>query len=313
LWSFPLVPPQASTLAGRVDQLLVAWLVLAGGVSLAVVALVVGFGIRYRRNSSAKRERRVAPVRAIEYTWTLVPLGLFIAMFGWAAWLFYQQYNPPPRALTIYAVGKMWMWKLQQPGGQRELNQLHVPAGQPVKVVLTSEDAIHSFYVPAFRIKQDAFPGRYTALWFQATIPGRYHLYCAEYCGFDHARMAGTVTVMAPADYQAWLAGGRGEPSLAARGQALFTRFGCAGCHGSASVVRAPDLTGIYGRPQPLQGGQFVTADETYLQDSILFPHKQIVAGYADKMPSFRGQIGQDDMVALIAYLKSLSDERNPL
>lgn len=304
-------PPQASTMAPKVDLLTTVWVVIAGAVSLGVFLLIVVFGVRYHRNSTASRERRATPVHAIEYAWTLIPFGIFVGMFFWAAWLYYEDYNPPPNAMTVYAVGKMWMWKLQQPNGQREINELHVPVGQPVKVLLTSEDVIHSFYVPAFRVKQDAFPSRYTALWFQATQPGRFHLYCNEYCGLDHARMEGWVEAMDPAAYQAWLAQHPAGQTLAQQGQALFTRLGCAGCHmAPGSTVHAPDLRGVYGRQVPLKGGQFVTADETYLQDSILFPRKQIVAGYPDKMPSFRGQITQEELVALVAYLKSLADER---
>lgn len=310
LWSFPLFPDEASTLAPKVDRLLTAWLVIAGAVTLVVVLLVLVFGIRYHRNSGAGRARRATPVRAIEYAWTLIPMALFTGMFGWGSWLYFAEYNPPVGAMTVYAVGKMWMWKIQQPGGQREINQLHVPVGQPVKLILTSEDAIHSFFVPAFRIKQDAIPGRYTATWFEATKPGTYRLFCAEYCGLDHSRMVGSVVAMAPADYQAWLAAGAPEQSLAQRGKALFTRLGCAGCHAAGSTVHAPSLAGVYGRQVPLAGGRFVTADETYLHDSVIFPSKQVVAGYPDKMPSFRGQIGEDDLVALIAYLKAIADER---
>jgi cytochrome c oxidase subunit 2 len=307
---FPLFPVEASTLAPRVDLLYLAWIVLGGATSLLVAALVVGFGIRYRRGSTAPRKAREMPVTAIEFAWTLGPMALFMGMFVWAALLYYQAYNPPADAMTVYAVGKMWMWKLQDADGRREIDELHVPVGRAVKVLLTSEDVIHSFYVPAFRVKQDAFPGRYTATWFEASRPGRYHLFCAEYCGLDHARMLGDVVALAPADYARWQASRPEGAGLAQRGEKLFSRYGCAGCHVGTSSVRAPKLDGVFGAPVPLQTGTFVTADETYLHDSIVWPEKQVVAGYAPKMPSFRGVIGEEDLAAIVAYIQSLGDER---
>jgi cytochrome c oxidase subunit 2 len=211
--------------------------------------------------------------------------------------------TPPADALTIYVVGKQWMWKVQHPEGPRELDELHVPVGKPIRLVLASQDVIHDFFVPAFRMKQDVVPGRYRTEWFQATKVGEYRLFCSEYCGTSHARMTGRVVVMAPADYQRWLARGNAT-DLASQGAALFRRNGCSGCHGPGASVHAPPLDGIYGKPQPLQGGGFAVADEAYLRDAILLPTKHVVAGYEPIMPSFQGQLSEEEVFALVAYLK---------
>lgn len=306
LWSFPLLPESASTAASRLDPLFWTWVILGGGVSLAVFGVMIFFLVYY--HASADRDRTFherPPTRAIEWTWTLVPMAIFIGMFGWAAWLYYQDYNPPADALTIYVVGKQWMWKVQHPEGPREIDELHVPVGRPVRLVLASEDVIHDFYVPAFRMKQDVVPGRFSTEWFQATKVGEYHLFCSEFCGTSHALMAGRVVVMPPEDYARWLEAARPQQSLAARGEAVFRRAGCSGCHGPAAAVHAPKLDGIFARPQPLEGGGFAIADEAYLRDAILLPKKQIVAGYKPIMPSFQGQLTEDELIELVAYIRS--------
>jgi cytochrome c oxidase subunit 2 len=233
-------------------------------------------------------------------------------MFAWGTEVFFHMVQPPGNAYTVYVVGKQWMWHLQHPQGRREINELHVPVGRPVKLRMTSQDVIHSFYIPAFRMKQDVLPGRYTEAWFEATKPGRYHLLCAEYCGTNHSTMGGWIEVLEPADYERWLSAGAGGPSLAEQGKELFVRNHCAGCHGPNQAVQAPRLEGIYGKPVPILDGEsvrFVIADDRYIRDSILLPKSQVVAGYQPLMPSFQGQISEADLNKIIAYIKSLADE----
>lgn len=300
-------PPEASSYAGRVDLLFDVMLALSGVVAIGVFVVMAWFCVKYRRGSDADRSGRPPRSLVVELSWMLIPFGLFLGIFVWSVHLFAHMHTPPRDAAPVYVVAKQWMWKVQHPGGQREIDALHVPLGRPVRLVMTSQDVIHSFYVPAFRVKQDLVPGRYTDLWFTATRAGRYPLLCAEYCGTDHARMRGTVTVMRPAAYARWLAAHAGE-GMAARGARLFRRFGCSGCHGDSASVHAPDLAGLYGRPVPLADGRIVTADDRYIHDSIMQPDKQVAAGYRPIMPSFEGQVGEDDVLALIAYIKSQAD-----
>jgi cytochrome c oxidase subunit II len=210
--------------------------------------------------------------------------------------------------MDVYVIGKQWMWKLEHAGGQREIDELHVPAGRPVRLVMTSQDVIHDFFMPVFRIKQDVLPGRYTILWFTATKPGDYHLFCSQYCGTDHSRMIGHVVVMAPAAFAAWLARGNGAQTMAARGAARFRQYGCSGCHGANASVHAPKLEGLFGKPVQLEGGGSVIADERYVHDSVMLPKKEITAGYAPIMPSFQGQIAEEDLLDIVEYIKSLRD-----
>jgi cytochrome c oxidase subunit 2 len=209
----------------------------------------------------------------------------------------------------VFVVAKQWMWRLQHPDGRREINELHVARGRAVKLIMTSEDVIHSFFVPAFRVKQDVLPGRYTTLWFTATKDGEFHLFCAEYCGTDHARMGGRIVVLEPAEYARWLNAATPARSMAERGAQLFRQLGCSGCHAAAATVAAPKLEGLYGKPVPLEGGGTVIADERYLRDSILLPRKEVVAGYAPIMPSFAGAVSEDQLLDLIAYIKSLANQ----
>jgi cytochrome c oxidase subunit 2 len=300
---------QASSYAPQVDRIMVAILGLSAFILLVVLALVIGFSVRYRNGSRAYRGPLPAGLsREFEIGWTSASLFLGLFLFWLASSSQLSQLIPPEHALEIHVVAKQWMWKTQHPSGAREINSLHAPAGVPVKLIMTSQDAIHSFYVPAFRMKQDVLPGRYTQIWFKATKPGTYHLFCAEYCGLDHARMTGTVVVLPPAAYARWTSAQPQGDDLAHQGAALFQSLGCAGCHVRSAAVRAPDLAGLYGRRAPLQGGGFRRADEAYLRDSILQPRKDVVAGYEPIMPSFQGVISEDDLVPLIAYLKSLRD-----
>lgn len=313
-----LWPPSASTSAEWVDTL---FFVLLGGsvlVTLVVAVLIALFCWRYRAGAQVRRGPGLTTRGAhrLEFGVAAAITVGFLAVFVWSATLYLQLYRPPPGdALIINVVGKQWMWKLQHPDGSREINTLHVPAHRKVRLRITSADVIHSFYVPAFRLKRDAVPGLYTNMWFETTKPGRYHLYCAEYCGTQHSHMRGQVVVMAPADYQAWLEKTGFDKSPAAVGQALFQAHGCSGCHRGDSVARAPSLAGIYGRPVPLAGGGTIIADEAYLRDSILLPTKHVVAGYAPVMPSFAGQISEAEILQIIAYIKSLDPgdwERGP-
>jgi cytochrome c oxidase subunit 2 len=312
--------PAASTHAGETDHLLWALLLL----SLAVLALVFGLMLRYivkyRASSALDRGTIAKKTWTFETAWTAGTLAIFFGLFVWGADLYVRLFQPPRDALKIYVVAKQWMWKIEHEGGQHEINALHVPQGRPIELVMTSEDVIHDFSVPAFRIKHDVLPGRYETLWFTATTPGTYHLFCTQFCGLDHSKMVGEIVVLPPAHFGAWLAANQGAGTLATEGKVLYMRYGCSGCHGgngadgneSESSVRAPSLKGLFGSPVPLSNGMVVVADERYLHDSILLPDQQVVAGYEPIMPSFAGQLGEDDLVKLIAYLKSLAPERAP-
>ena len=311
MWDFPLHPPADSSLATRVDHLFYAWLALAGIVTVAVFFLIVYFSVKYRHGSRANRDM---PSRGtlrheshrIEIAWIATPLILFLGMGFWAAGIYYVHAAPPSDATEVYAVGKQWMWKLEHTGGQREIDELHVPAGRPIKLVMTSQDVIHSFFMPVFRIKQDVLPGRYTILWFTADKPGDYHVFCAQYCGTDHARMIGHVVVMQPAAFERWLTSGNASQSMAAEGAARFRQYGCSGCHGASASVHAPKLEGLFGRRVQLSDGSSVVADERYIHDSVMLPRKDVVAGYEPIMPSFQGEITEEDLLEIVEYIKSL-------
>lgn len=313
MWDFPLHPPADSSLATRVDVLFYAVLALTGLVTLVIAVVIVYFATKYRHGSPADRRMETGAAlrkrrHRIEIAWIVTPLLLFLGMFAWAADLYYTHAAPPAKATEVYVVGKQWMWKLEHAGGQREIDELHVPAGRPVKLIMTSQDVIHSFFMPVFRIKQDVLPGRYTMLWFTATRPGDYHLFCSQYCGTDHAHMIGHVVVMEPAAFERWLASGNGSPSMAQAGAALFRRYGCSGCHGASASVHAPKLEGLFGHRVQLSDGSSVVADERYLHDSVMLPRKDIVAGYEPIMPSFQGQIAEDDLLDIVEYIKSLAN-----
>ena len=308
---FPLFPEAASTLANSVDTLFFVWLAIAGLVSLVVAALIVWFAVKYRRGSKANRQMKSGALEereehGLELAWILLPLVIFLSMFIWAAKLYYVHAAAPPDAMEIYVVGKQWMWKLQHSDGRREINELHVPVGRAVKLVMISEDVIHDFSVPVFRIKQDVLPGRYTSLWFAATKAGDYRLFCSQYCGTDHARMIGHVVAMEPAAFQRWLTAGNEQPGLVEQGATLFRKYGCSGCHGANTSVQAPRLDALYGAQVELADGSSVIADERYIYDSVMLPDKEIVAGYPAIMPSYQGQIGEEDLIAIVKYIKSL-------
>ncbi len=306
---FPFWPDTASAYASKVDFLFISLLVIALLTSGLVFFLLIFFANKYRHGSNADRSGATKKTWRFEVSWTAATLAIFVGLAVWGGALYVHVYNPPADALQIFVVGKQWMWKAQHPGGQREINELHVPAGQDVRLVLASQDVIHSFFVPALRIKQDVVPGRYETLWFRADKVGRYHLFCAEYCGTDHAHMGGWLTVMNPRDFATWLQQQGGQETLAAQGKDLFRRYGCSGCHESGGTVRAPHLEGLFGSPVPLSDGSLVVADERYIRDSILDPKAQVAAGYAPVMPTFSGQVGEDDLAKLVAYIESIGPQ----
>ncbi len=293
-------------MAGNVDALFVFLVLLSTLVSVAIFTMILIFAVRFRKRRGVPAEQ-IEGSTPLELTWSIVPLGIFMVIFLWGAIIYFQERTPPQGATEVYVVAKQWMWKLQHQEGQREINELHIPVGQDVKMIMTSQDVIHSFYVPAFRIKQDVLPGRYTTAWFHATKPGTYHLFCAEYCGTQHSGMIGQVVVMEPAQYESWLSGGGASGSLADNGQALFQQLGCSTCHRSDTQGRGPNLVGVYGKPVQLEDGRTVMADENYVRESILSPAAKIVAGFKPIMPTFQGIVSEDQVNALVAYIKSLS------
>ncbi|HEV2210342.1 MAG TPA: cytochrome c oxidase subunit II [Verrucomicrobiae bacterium] len=307
--TFPILPEQASKVAEQTDNLYWGLLCISAAVCLIVFVPMACFLFKYRNGKPADRTPLHLPELKIELTWTLVPLLIFMCFYVWGAQNYFQVERPPPNALNIDVVGKQWMWKVQHPEGNREIDELHVPLGRMVKLTMTSEDVIHDLYLPAFRIKQDVVPGRYTTEWFKAAKLGSYHLFCSEYCGTSHSLMVGHVIVLTPAEYQAWLTKGQPGSTLAQSGENLFRELGCSGCHVGKSVVRAPPLEGLFGKPVPLSDREVVTADEGYLRDSILYPAKQIVAGYTNDMPSFRGKVSEEELLQIIAYIKSLGSQ----
>ncbi len=302
-----LVPDSASTFSWQVDALFFYLSGVTLFFSLLISSVLIFFVIRYRRRSPYEIPRPVAGSHKLETLWTVIPFVIAMTMFGWGAKVYFEQYKPPANAIEVYVVGKQWMWKLQHATGQREINELHVPVGRKIKLIMTSEDVIHDFFVPAFRTKTDVVPGRYTTLWFEATTPGRYHLFCAEYCGMNHSGMTGTVVVMEPREFDNWLSGNTGGATPAAAGQQLYQTLGCASCHGaSGEGGRGPTLAGAFGRETPLQTGETVRADEAYIRESILNPQAKLVVGFGPIMPTFQGQISEDQLVQLIAYIKSM-------
>lgn len=300
------LPIAASENASKVDTIFMALMVLSVIIVLLVLALVVGFAIRYRQGHDANRKELPSVLsRELEIGWTAATLFLALFLFWWAGSSQLTHFSPPKDAVEIHILAKQWMWKAKHASGAREIDTLHVPVGVPVKLIMTSEDVIHSFFVPAFRLKRDVVPGRYNETWFRATRIGTYHLFCAEYCGTDHSRMLGEVVVMSRGDFARWLAAQPQGDDLAGEGGKLFETLGCSGCHGPSGLVRAPDLAGLYGHDVPLSDGSLVKADEAYLRDSILTPRKQVVAGYDPVMPSFAGRITEEQLVPLIAFLKA--------
>jgi len=302
----PLFPEQASTIAPDVDHLLYFLLAVTVFFTLLIFGAIFYFAIRYRRRSEQELPHVVHGGMALEIVWSVIPFGLTMVMFSWGASIFFRESRPPENSLQIYVVGKQWMWKVQHMEGRREINELHVPMGRPVKLTMTSEDVIHSFFVPAFRIKSDVVPGRYSTMWFQPTAPGKYHLFCAEYCGTKHSGMIGWIYVMEPQDYQNWLSGGSSMGTLAENGAKLFNELACANCHKQDGSGRCPPLMGLFGTNIPLAGGGTVKMDESYIRESILQPSAKVAAGYQPIMPTFQGLVTEEGVLQLVEYIKSI-------
>jgi cytochrome c oxidase subunit 2 len=299
-------PQVASHYASQVDVLAATFAVLVIVLSAPVFVLMLVFALRYRRGRPANRKGRAGGNIWLEASWTLIPFFLIIFFFTWSASLFFQLHRPPADAQVIQVVAKQWMWKFQHPEGAREINDLHVPAGVPIRLQMISQDVIHSLYLPVLRIKQDVLPDRYTSLWFTADRPGVYPLRCAEFCGTDHSEMGGRLIAMRPEDYARWLTQADNDSDLAALGAALFRRLGCSGCHAAGSAVHAPPLAGLYGSVVPLADGRIVRADDQYVHDSIMLPNRDVAAGYRPIMPTFGNIIDEDQVLALEAYIRSL-------
>ena len=307
---FSIFPSRASATAGEVDALYTFLLAVGISMTMVIFLSVFFFAVRYRRRSpSDPLPKAIHGSIPLEIAWSVIPLLLMMVMFAWGTKLYFQNYTPPHRdTIDIYVTGKQWMWKVQHSAGRREMNELHVPTGRSIKLILASEDVIHSFYVPALRLKHDVVPGSYQTFWFEATRPGRYHIFCAEYCGTGHSDMGGWLTVMTPREYENWLAGGAAAASMAEQGANLFQQYGCITCHLTDQAGRCPTLRNVFGRPVVLDDGRTVLADEAYIRESILNPNAKIVKGYKrDVMPVFAGQIGEEGLLQLIAYIKSLS------
>ncbi|HEX2251799.1 MAG TPA: cytochrome c oxidase subunit II [Thermoanaerobaculia bacterium] len=316
MWpDFPLFPDAASSLARDIDLLFFAWLAVSLFFTVLIAVVIVVFFIHFRRRYQGQigdtREPRTLP---LEVTWSVIPLIIALTLFTWGAIVFFDIRTPPADAVEYWVTGKQWMWKVQHPSGVREINTLHVPVGQTVKLTMTSEDVIHDFYIPAFRVKQDVLPGRYTSLWFQPTRVGTYHLFCAEYCGAEHSLMGGSIVVLTPEDYERWLATGTAGPSMQASGAELFGQLACDTCHrvegawapDAGMPARAPALEGLFGQQVALASGRTVVADENYIRESILNPQAKIVAGWQPIMPTFKGQITEEQLNALVAYVREM-------
>jgi len=296
---------RASDHAVAVDYFFLALTVLAVLIAALVFSLLVVFCVRYRAGSPHSGGRR--PGLELEITWIAATLFLFLFIFWWATGSELLALRAPPSALDIHVVAKQWMWKVQQPNGIREIDEIHAPIDTPVRLIMTSQDVIHSMFLPALRIKQDVLPDRYTYLWFTATKAGIYHLLCTQFCGTQHSRMTGRLVLMTPQDYARWSATQQPAVSLSSEGEGLFRSLGCSGCHGVNSSVHAPDLAGLYGRAVHLSDGRTVTADDAYIRDSILLPKRDVAAGYQPLMPSYAGQLSEDQIIRLTAYIKSLA------
>ncbi len=311
---FPLWPTAASTISDRVDALYIFLIAVTGLVTLLVLVLILVFVFKYRHSKHPVAEQVVGSV-PLELAWSLIPLAIFMLFFGWGARLYVEEATPPKNSLEIYVIAKQWMWKLQHQTGQREINTLHVPVNRDVRLTMISQDVIHSFWVPEFRIKADVLPGRYTTIWFHANKTGTFHLNCAEYCGTLHSGMIGKVIVMDPDKYNQWLSGGGEMGSFAETGQKLFQSLGCTNCHRFDTQGRGPNLVGVYGKPVLLTDGSSVMADDAYIRESIVNPGAKIVAGFRPVMPSFQGVITEDQVLALVAYIKSLgvSEQSEPV
>ena len=299
-------PEAASVAATHADYLILAFTAITLLLTVPIFVGITFFAFKYRSGRKVNRNTDESRSVVIELSWMLIPFFLTLIFFVWGAQLFSEQNNPPANALQVTAIGRQWMWKFQHPGGQSEINDLHVPEGQPVVIRMISQDVIHALYIPALRIQMDTIPGRYTQIWFKADKSGSFHLFCSEYCGTDHSEMDGTLTIMEPADYQKWLTHTSSGTTTVAAGEALFQSYGCSGCHQQGSTVKAPSLVGLFDKPVPLEKGGTVVADESYLRDKTLNPDDNKIAGYKQNMPAYKGKIAEDDLIRIVSYIKSL-------
>lgn len=305
--TFRIFPPQASELALRVDHLYFFMVAISAFISLLIFGLICYFAVKYRRRSPGEIPPKTPSSNLLEITWTIIPMLLTVVMFVWGAEVFVYAQRPPPDAMEVFVIGKQWMWQIQHPEGRKEIDALHVPLGKPVRLTLTSQDVIHDFSIPAFRVKQDVRPGDYSTEWFTATQIGEYHLFCDQYCGAKHAEMRGTVYVMEPGQYEQWLAGAGSDIPPRVAGRKLFMQYGCVNCHGQY----APTLAGLYGRPVDVideQGKRRkLIVDQAYLREAILYPNARLVVGYPNRMPSFKNSLSEEQLMQIIAYIESLS------
>jgi cytochrome c oxidase subunit 2 len=305
LHSSSLFPTEASGISPYVDALYFFLVAMTVFGTALVAALLLAFSIRYRREKSPVATH-VEGSTLLEATWTIIPLAIFLVAFVWGALLYFRIYNPPANAMNIYVVGKQWMWKAEHPGGQHEINALHVPMGQPVQLTMISQDVFHSLSIPDFRIKREVIPGRYSTVWFEATQPGTYHLFCTQYCGTQHSGMVGEVTVLTPEDYEKWLQQSTSGMSLAQNGERLFSSMGCNSCHNGTAAARGPSLAGVYGSKLTLTDGSQILVDDAYLRDTILNPSKHVTAGFAPIMPTYQGQMSEDGLIDLVEFIKNM-------
>lgn len=313
LWNtFPIFPVEASTMAPRVDALYLTLVAITAFFGLLITALVIYFAVRYRRRSPDQTGDPVHGDLGLEVTWTAIPLAIVMVVLVWSSYLFVAMAKGPDEAIDVYVVAKQWMWTAQHLNGSREINALHVPVGRAVRLTMTSQDVIHDFFVPVFRMKADVIPGRYTRVWFEATQEGHFHLFCAEYCGTNHSAMRGDIVVMSPADYEDWLHESLGERSLSEVGRQLFHDLACDGCHREEMQAqdRGPTLTGLFNSEVRLADGRRVVADDEYLRESILRPERHVVSGYRTLMPSFQGLLSEEQIRALLEYIHSTSRRR---
>jgi cytochrome c oxidase subunit 2 len=308
----PLYPEQASNFAPQVDNLVLFMIAVCLVFAVAICAAVIYFMFRYQRERPDEIGVPIHGDLRLEIAWIVLPFFLLLAMFGWGAAIYVDYRHTPADTLDIYVIGKQWMWKLQQPDGRKEINELHIPVNRNIRLIMASEDVIHDFSVPSFRVKMDVVPGHYNNMWFRPTKPGRYHFFCSQYCGTNHAVMGGWVTVMEPDDYAKWLSGNTGSGDPVAVGEKLYTELACNTCHSNDSKGRGPSYYGVYGSKVKLADGSTVTADDAYIRESILQPNAKIVAGYAPVMPSFQGLVSEEQILALTAYIKSLKDQPPP-
>ncbi len=305
----PIQPPAASSIAEDVDRLYYFLTGITTFFTVLIFSIIFYFMVKYRRRSEDERTTETHTSMFLELTWTIIPSLICVVLFVWASALYVRNSRPPASSTEIFVIGKQWMWHIQHPEGPREIDELHVPVDTPIKITMTSQDVIHDFYIPAFRVKKDALPGRYTSIWFEANQTGVFHLFCAQYCGTNHSEMIGWVYVMPPSDYAAWLAGGEKAESMAQQGERLFSQLGCNSCHAEETPGQGPSLAGLYGKSQKLQNGESRVVDDTFIRDALLVPDSVRVPGYQAIMPTFKGQVNEEQVLQLIAYVKSLASQ----